>query len=179
MQVKELAAQVLLRNLIEDVQEGAPLVLGLLRRVLQIPHIEEGLVRQVHRLVNHATVIAVELDALCVVHVDDWLRRALIKRQICVVVLLAVHEGAELLELRLRVLVDHVLRIRAIVQILVPVDRDVVLSWNAQPIVLVGGRQLRARLGLGDHDLVHRARREAPGQDEHDGKHREADRTQE
>ena len=75
--------------------------------------------------------------------------------QIVVVVELSVDVRAVLHEVRLGVLVGHVEWVRAIVEVHIPVNADVVGSWYVFPICFVCLWQLRALFCLVPDDSVH------------------------
>ena len=62
----------------------------------------------------------------------------------------------------------YIFEVGAVVQIVVPCDLDVVLSWDSVPLRLVCFGELRALLSLAGDHLVHDLRSEAGGDNEDD-----------
>ena len=160
---------------------GPPLgVISLIRLVLRVPRAEEGLVREIQRGVNSACWIAIKRDTLLVSRIDTViafsieLNHVVCVLQIRVITRLSVDVGPKLLELRLCVGVNHVHHVRAVVEVLVPVDANVI-TGEIGPVILVLLGQLRAFLCLFQRDAAHGAGGQGPGNYEYDAQAEEAD----
>lgn len=122
---------------------GPPLgVISLIRLVLRVPRAEEGLVREIQRGVNSACWIAIKRDTLLVSRIDTViafsieLNHVVCVLQIRVITRLSVDVGPKLLELRLCVGVNHVHHVRAVVEVLVPVDANII-AGPVDPVRLI------------------------------------------
>ena len=104
---------------------------------------------------------------------DDVVKRAVI--EVIVVVKLPVGVRSELHELRLLTFVHNVHCVGGIVEVLVPVNAQVVFAWDVLPVGLVLFRQLRRLLRLATDDGVHDLGCEAAHDYHDDAGHQEAD----
>ena len=147
-----LATKTILDSRVEQGQVDAPLLIRRLCRILLIPNAKERLVCQVHWSVHVAVRVAAildKIDTLRKVCIDGWqslLSDRIIQvhvGEISVSIVLSVSVRPELLELRLRLLVYHFMSVRAVVEVLIPVNTYIVGSWNVFPIFFVLGGQLR------------------------------------
>jgi len=80
---------------------------------------------------------------------------SLIVGQVCIIIILPVDEGSNFLERRLSVGIDDIIHVGAVVEVLIPVDGDIIVTWDTLPVVLVVLSELRVRLRLCDHDCAH------------------------
>ena len=147
-------------------------IISLIRLVLRVPRAEEGLVCEIQRGVNGACWIAIKRDALLVSRIDTVQALSIdlnvfCVHQILVIARLSVHVGPKLLELRLCVGVDYVHHVRAVVEVLVPVDADFI-TGHIGPSILVLLGQLRAFLDLFQRDAAHGAGGQGPCNYEYD-----------
>ena len=146
-----LAAKSIIDDRVQECQVNLPDFFRLLGGILLIPDAEKGLISQVHWLVNVALFIFIKLYILDELVVDcgqllptDRVVEVSIL-DISVVVVLSVHIRSILHELWLGVLVDDIHCVCAIVEVLPPVDADVVRAWDVLPICLVLLSQLCTR----------------------------------
>ena len=116
-----------------------------------VPNAEERLVCQVHWSVHEAVRITAlhKIDTLHEVCIDGW-QRLLSDRiiqvlvdEISVVVVLSVSVRPELPELRLHLRVYHIMSVRAIVEVLIPVYTNIIRTWYILPVLFVLRGQLR------------------------------------
>ena len=128
-----------------------------------------------------AITVVLVCDALREVVEDSWelfSAHNVVKRgvvELVVVVELAVVVRAKLLELWLLTFVDYVEGVGGVVEVLVPVNAQVVFPWDVLPVGLVFLRQLRRLFRLAANDGVHDLGREAAHDNHDDAGHQEAD----
>ena len=130
--VKQLSAERVLHDHVKNVYVAAPLgVICLIWLVHRLPCAEERLVSQVHFSVDIAACVAVKCEILREGRIDPAQRSSVEVKilrviQVSVCLRLFVDERSKLLKLWLRIAVDHVHHIRAIVNVLIRVDSYVI-----------------------------------------------------
>ena len=144
----DLATETILDGTVDQSEVDAPLGCISLSGVLLVPHSEESLVGQVHLFVHIARPVVREVIPLHKLVVDGG-KRLLSKfvvevgvDQVVVVVELAIDVRAVLHELRLGVPVGDFAGVQALVEVHIPIDSDVVRTWDVSPIFFISLGQL-------------------------------------
>lgn len=143
-----LTAKSILNSAVEKGEVNAPLCFVCLSRVLLVPNTVECLISEMNGSINVTHSIGSEVVSLhkFVVHrVKSLLSNLIIQlavHEIVVGIELAVNIRANLLEFRLGIGVRYFVRVRAFVEVLVPINGQIVWAWDALPVWLVFGRQL-------------------------------------
>ena len=181
--LNDLATESIIDGRVEKREPDAPLAFGRFGSILLVPNTVGSLVCKIHLCVKMAITIPVRLegDSLREVVVNGWqflsaddvVKRAVV--EVLVVVELPVGVRSELLELWLFTFVHNVHCVGGIVEVLVPVDAQVVFAGDVLPVGLVLFRQLRRLLCLATDDGVHDLGREAAHDYHDDAGHQEAD----
>ena len=141
--LSHLAAKTVIHDRVKEREVDLPNFLWLLSSVLLIPHSKHGLIGQVHWSVNVAFRVFVELDVLKELVVDGRQRLTanvvveVVVHKVRVIVVLSVYIRTVLHKLWLGVFVDNVQWVRAIVEVLSPVNADVVCAWDVLPVIFV------------------------------------------
>ena len=143
-----LTAKAILNSAVEKSEVNAPLCFVCLSRVLLVPNTVECLISEMNGSINVTHNIGCEVVSLhkFVVHrVKRLLSNLIIQlavHEIVVSIELAVNIRANLLEFRLGIGVRYFVRVRAFVEVLVPINGQIVWAWDALPVWLVFRRQL-------------------------------------
>lgn len=159
--LNDLAPKTVLNGRVEERQVDTPNLIWGFGCVLLVPNSEQRLVRQIHWSVQVSIAVAVESCALGELieyrgqlRLTDQVFKGLIS-QIAVGIRLTVDVGAEFHEFRLDVLVDHVLGVRAIVKVLIPVDTDIMGARDSVPVSLVCLSESGTFFGASSDQCIH------------------------
>ena len=170
--ITQLLPKLRLHHKVKNVKIRSPLsVIRLIRGIQFLPGAKHCLIRQIHLSVNIAINIAIECDALRIGRVHDW-QRITIKvkvciAQICIIIKFFVDKWSKLLEFRLGISVNYVHHVGAVVEVLILIDANVIVSFICPSILICLG-QLCARLRLWPNYLCHSLWWQRSGNDEHD-----------
>lgn len=159
--LEHLAPQTVLDSRVEQGQVDAPHLVWGFCRVLLVPYSKQRLVRKIHWSVDKAIAVTLKRCLLMeliehsreLLFTDQVVQSAVVK--IVVDVGLAIDIGSKLHELRLDVFVSDIHHIGAIVEILIPVDADVVRAWDTSPVRLIFHGELGALFSCCRDQTIH------------------------
>ncbi len=141
--LEHLTSQTVLDSRVEQGQVDAPYLVWGFCRVLLVPYSKQRLVGKIHWSVDKAIAITLKRCLLLELIEHSWellftdkvVQSAVVK--IVVDVGLAIDIGSEFHELGLGIFVGDIHHIGAIVEVLIPVDADVVRTWDTSPVGLI------------------------------------------
>lgn len=151
--LEHLTSQTVLDGRVEQGQVDAPHLVWGFCRVLLVPYSKQRLIGKIHWSVDKAITITLKRCLLTeliehsreLLFTNKVVQSAIV--EIVVDVGLAIDIWTEFHELGLDVFVGDIHHIGAIVEVLIPVDADVVRAWDTSPVRLIFHGELGALFG--------------------------------